>query len=309
MPDWVVHLGAASLIGRVCRFRDIRWFFLGAVLPDLLAVMSMVFLDFSPVSPFPGTPVARTYFRLLHTPFMAILAAVIFSFFSSCYLKSAGLTVCGVLSHFALDLLQKSASGGIALFFPFSFSLFSTQIIYYTKPFIPLTAVFFLPLLIHSFLCKRKPYEQKIPLQITKRIILVFPFLVVFILTPWFFLEKAYEANIENVRFITRPAEYDGLPVYLSVSKVAAIDDVKMTVREGTADFKIKPVCSPLYSRVFKKLKKDDWITVKGMYKDGIIYAEYIHKDSPYYQIKIILSLIGMTCVILYWFYYFKKKY
>lgn len=116
MPDLVTHAAAAYFLTRHGSFQRFRvFFYLGAILPDILARPIHILF-----------PQLYLYTIAIHTPLFMILFALLFSeFFNrSIRLQVIKFLLFGLLSHFLLDLFQKHLGDGYYWFFPFSWTSF-----------------------------------------------------------------------------------------------------------------------------------------------------------------------------------------
>jgi hypothetical protein len=116
MPDLVTHFAAAYFLkvpNRWSRFRVP--FYLGALLPDLLArPLSIIFPTISYVA------------DSLHTPVVSVIVCLLIAQFFEREIRS-GVRInllLGIFLHFALDLLQKHITASYYWFFPVSWKSF-----------------------------------------------------------------------------------------------------------------------------------------------------------------------------------------
>ena len=121
MVDWITHLlvpwvGLTLIQLRSPRLtnRDIAVAMLGAVIPDIFAIAYLL--------PFLGID-AGAFLLPFHTPIGSLIVAATVSFLFSKRLRIFSLLTIGVASHFALDALLLHAAGGMALLFPFNWTL------------------------------------------------------------------------------------------------------------------------------------------------------------------------------------------
>ncbi|MBN1480961.1 hypothetical protein EH223_00640 [candidate division KSB1 bacterium] len=115
MPDLVTHTATAYFLMRSDSFQRFRvFFYLGAILPDILArPIHIMFPQF------------YLYTIAIHTPLFMILFTLLFAeFFQTFRLHVIKYLLFGILSHFFLDLFQKHITDGYYWFFPFSWRSF-----------------------------------------------------------------------------------------------------------------------------------------------------------------------------------------
>ena len=121
MVDWITHLlipwVSLTLIQlrspRITN-RDITIVMLGAVIPDIFAIaylLSWLGVD------------ASAFLLPFHTPVGSLVVAAVASFLFSRKSRIFSLLAVGIASHFALDALLMHVAGGMALLFPFNWTI------------------------------------------------------------------------------------------------------------------------------------------------------------------------------------------
>jgi hypothetical protein len=122
MPDLITHAAVAYFIARPKRFVRFRIaFYLGAILPDLLA------------RPFPIIkPEVTLYLVGVHTPAFVFLFCLLFAeLFDKDVRKSVrNCLIVGSSLHFLLDVLQKHLIKGYLWLFPFSWESFELGLLW-----------------------------------------------------------------------------------------------------------------------------------------------------------------------------------
>lgn len=118
MPDWITHIVVAWTICRILRFKYSEFdaantmiVITGALIPDLAKVVLGFKLlgigDFE-------------YFAPIHLPTGSFIIAGMISLLFPKKKKTFIFLGLGVFTHYALDLILEHVSGGIYLFYPFS---------------------------------------------------------------------------------------------------------------------------------------------------------------------------------------------
>ena len=127
MPDWIVHVAVAWTLCRLLRFKYPQFdtpntilVMVGALLPDVVKVVMLPNLlghDW------------WNYVYALHQPLGSLLVAGFASLFFENKKESFLFFSLGVLTHYALDLVLIQVSGGIYLFYPFSWLAFHLDLV------------------------------------------------------------------------------------------------------------------------------------------------------------------------------------
>lgn len=134
MPDLVTHSAVAWILGRKGNFEYRIIFYLGAILPDVLA--RPIYILF---------PKYYLYSIAVHTPVFMIIFSLLFAEFFDRNIKRKifGYLLLGVLLHFLLDALQKHLVTGYFWLFPFSW--YSTSFgLFWSESFINIIPYWFL---------------------------------------------------------------------------------------------------------------------------------------------------------------------
>ncbi|MBW2976269.1 hypothetical protein KY347_02375 [Candidatus Woesearchaeota archaeon] len=114
MPDLMSHLIIGLLLAEVFNIRKKSLIVLGALAPDILSKIPLIFFYFGTASPVSFVP--------FHTPFMWLLLSILLApLFRYDKLKTVLFFNIGSISHFLSDLTMKHFDiVGTRLFFPFS---------------------------------------------------------------------------------------------------------------------------------------------------------------------------------------------
>jgi membrane-bound metal-dependent hydrolase YbcI (DUF457 family) len=111
MPDWLTHSLIGWITGKTTK-QDISLLVIGSLLPDI----SKLYLLFNWLS----HTTTEDFFLPIHTPFGAILIACIITLFFKDIKKAFIPLTIGITTHFILDFFLLNVSGGMPLFYPFS---------------------------------------------------------------------------------------------------------------------------------------------------------------------------------------------
>src|SRR6056297_3385410 len=151
MPDWVFHIGLTFILLKIFRQTDIRWFLLGAILPDTVAMAAYVIVDYGSAV-IPLDPLwAHTCLHMYHTPYIMLLSAGICGLLSSDFKKVFFAVTAGSFFHIFCDLFQKTAGGGSAVLFPFYIKNFSLQVFWYPFKYTTLINISFILIMFFYF--------------------------------------------------------------------------------------------------------------------------------------------------------------
>lgn len=126
MPDWAVHLAVGAGLGKTFRLRNLHLLLLGAILPDLTAVLGTLSdLGWLGIDP------ARIVLFIvpLGSPFGMTCLALILACGMNRFWPAFGLMLGGLISHYLLDIFQ---NGHVEiLLYPFSFEIINLPLFNY----------------------------------------------------------------------------------------------------------------------------------------------------------------------------------
>lgn len=128
MPDWITHILAAWMICTILNFKykQINPAYtlvcmVGALIPDTFKVV--IPLGVMGIN-------VENFLIPLHLPAGSLIITSIFTLFFKERKKLVfSLLMLGVATHYALDLLLTNLNGGMALLFPFSWDVWSVNLI------------------------------------------------------------------------------------------------------------------------------------------------------------------------------------
>lgn len=118
MPDWMSHILVGLILAELFSIRKKSLVLLGALLPDLVPRLGLLFFYLG----------FKSHFSLgaFHYPVVCILAtvpiALLFKYNRTYTIISLNI---GVLSHFIIDITQRHFKAGMPIFFPFSTKLYT----------------------------------------------------------------------------------------------------------------------------------------------------------------------------------------
>ncbi|MEL6524039.1 MAG: hypothetical protein AAFQ66_23885, partial [Pseudomonadota bacterium] len=114
MPATLGHLGVQALITRsVLRGADVKWIWLGCVVPDLPWILQR-FLKFLDVSPYD----LRLHAIIQSSLLFCVVASALFALFSRSFGRAFGILVGSAALHLLIDALQIKWANGVVLFGP-----------------------------------------------------------------------------------------------------------------------------------------------------------------------------------------------
>lgn len=117
MPDWITHIAAAYILCTILGFKYKQFnppttaiVMVGALIPDIYKIgIVAAFFGFS----------IDDYIAPLHLPIGSVVIGGMISLFFQDKKMIFLFLALGIATHYALDLLLTSLSGGIILFYPF----------------------------------------------------------------------------------------------------------------------------------------------------------------------------------------------
>ena len=123
MPDWMSHILVGLIIAEAFNIRKKSLVLLGALLPDVLSKLFLLFFYFDFFN--------NLSVRSFHSPIMVFLLAILLApIFKYNRLKTVILVSVGALSHFLADLTMRHFNSGIRLLFPFSMETYSLGLLW-----------------------------------------------------------------------------------------------------------------------------------------------------------------------------------
>jgi hypothetical protein len=296
MPGWITHMGIGYLFYRTIPFklRDLRFFFLGAIFPDVASVIYVLVLYFLRL-PADIYQAALWYFQPFHTPFMCLFVAVLFGCsFDGNKIARSLLIFSGSLSHFFLDAFQKHFGYYQLLGYPFTYANPHFGLFFSDDPFfIALDIVSILILILVLFVLKEKSPLPELKLD-PKALRFTWVLLVFLLVFPLATRESFYASNFHQLKLFAGKENFEGRMIELGISTVTGTHPLK--VEELGRTFILNMGKGPE-----SQIKQGERISLKGRYYKGKIDVVSLHR-ARHYLVKIITSLAGGVIFIIYFF-------
>ncbi len=287
MPDWVTHIGLTTTVLKpAVRKNDIPLLALGSILPDLTKIISIQFLDFSNSTPLFKDFVVW-YFEPFHTPFMAIFSSLILAILIKGNIKrNFFLIYIPALVHLFLDSFQMHLSFYPLLLYPFSLKNINIALYHNSNIISLILPILSFPLLLYVMIIN----EGHIKFVIRKKIMLIIVSIIMLTI-PFLTRNLFYKNNYNSLDFLNNPKKWDGKYVELGVSYVEKTDGQIITLNELGRKLKIHIPTDKMFL-----VKKGSFISIRGKYLKGIIYAEKVLYDPI--KRKKYISLVGLIFLI-----------
>jgi len=191
MPNTLAHLGLSGLATRgLCRDADLRWVYVGAIVPDLPWILQRALrFFFSALNPLD----LRLYVIVQATLVFSLILSACFALLSSAPRKTFFILAFGVFFHLILDAFQIKWANGVHLLAPLDWDLF--QLALFWPESWPTYFVTGLGLSYVAFTW-RKTISEPLPFSLSsaRRLYGALALFVVYLLLP-FSLMDASEAN------------------------------------------------------------------------------------------------------------------
>ncbi len=266
MPDLLVHMTFALLIGVLFKIQNWKLLITGAILPDVSRIIITIlnFLNFDEIK-------TLLYIEPIHTPFISLLLGLSISLLFEKRLNNFLVLALGIISHFFLDLLQFVGKFGAMLFYPFYLEEYALNLFYGGNVILPIIGGLVFIVCFFNL--------EKSELKFKRNVYFLIPLLLTFIIllsTP----NKLIENNVKGSDFILHPEKYENKEVSLLISKVVSLNPVKLN--EMNHEFELE---------TSETLKLNSKISLYGIYKDKKIY---VYSVFPHNYNKEIVSAIGL---------------
>jgi hypothetical protein len=298
LPDWVTHLGTTYLAARASRVSPvgprggtIRPLLLGALLPDVtrFSVLLVDFLDWPAVPTF-------AYFVPFHSLLIvALLAGAIALPFDRPW-RAFWLIEAGAAFHFLLDDLDGKIGCGSTTFYPFYFgrplNLWSAD-----GTFAALLLVVG-AMGIGAALVSRSGWPRpalRLGSWWRKRSYLYSAILLLLAMViPLFTREWVVARNAYYLGFFADPPAWEGASVELCFSEIVSADP--LVIEEFDTRFRLA-LGEPTWRGPTPVL--GDWISLRGVYRDGAIHPTLIVRHSK--SSDVVLSLLAGLAFVALW--------
>jgi len=286
MPDWVVHLGTAYAVYRPFTKKDLRWIFLGAVLPDVFSRVDSVLMDIFKIE-------WHKHYTLdvFHTPFVMCLMALIIALLTDRVIRTWLLVFGASLFHIFMDLCEAKLPGyGQLLLYPLSYKTYGLNLFHNGS------AAYYSMLIVSFGLILWHVRESRVteshirPKGITPGRLVLAGILVAFICSlPYFSWQKFIDRNVGYELFFRHPEQFENQEITLHFSEVVSAKPLKIKEREYV--FEVVGI---------NGLKSGDWVSVRGIYRNGKVFAEEFQQEDGLH--KIWFSLVGLVIFPFLWF-------
>ena len=209
MPNTLAHLGVAGAATRsIITDADLKWIYLGAVIPDLPWIFQRLgWILFPNINLYD----LRLYVIIQSTLFFSLIISLGLASLSKEYLKTFILLALGSLIHLLLDSLQMKWANGAILLAPFSWDLFSLDLFWPESLPTYLITLFGLVYFIIMF---RKGINAPLNLKVMKlkRWFILLMLSIVYFVLPLFILNLPLDANnhfVKTLEYVNeRPGKY-----------------------------------------------------------------------------------------------------
>lgn len=209
MPNTLVHFGVQGAINRgLKRDIDLRWVFLGCVIPDIPWILQRVV---KLVVPGVDLYSLRLYAIVQATLLASLLLCAALAAVSSRPRLVFVILASNTLLHLLLDATQTKWANGVHLFAPVSWQLTSFGLFWPENPLIDVLTAAGLVLAVWYLLAARKP-----PVELSlrpARLVLFSLFLAAYYLLPFQLIDGPAEADNHSVRTLRSAAERTGSAV------------------------------------------------------------------------------------------------
>lgn len=285
MPDWVTHLGTAYIAVRAAnglrsgltRLVDVRHLLLGALLPDATR-FTVVLVDVLDWPAIPTFTYLIPYHSLLIVGLLSGSIALLFPAVNGSSRRAFYLITTGSAFHLLLDDLEGVVGCGSTTFYP----------LYFGKPLNGWDnegnfagALLVISAIGIGIAVGRRREMPPVAMRLTRpRILSAVALLAVALVLPFFFRQWMIQQNAYYLGFVTNPKMFEGQEVELCFSEVIASQPA--IIEEFDVSFRLHTSAS---------LTKGEWISVRGIYKNGQIEPAVLIHHSEFSDVS--LSLIA----------------
>lgn len=291
MPDLVTHTAAIWTVAWPWRRREAaRFALLGAVVPDLGPAIYIPLLD---LLGWPRLPrdfqTVVWYFLPWHTPWFSLLVCgVAVCLFAERVREAFLWSAAGVVSHFALDALQRHIGLSLLVAYPFVFRgwerglWFSDHPVFVVLSLVSLAA---LPLLWGGWTARRDGLKPK---PGRWRRIVAAALGATALLVPLATREALYRNDFHSLGFFRDPSSREGGRLAICVAEVVSVDP--WVVRELGRSVRFVPPSG-------MEVRVGDRVSFEGVYRDGMVAVErwHVHRGA---MRKMVFSLVGLAVAL-----------
>ncbi len=285
MPDWVIHLGTAYAVYRPFTKKDLRWIFLGAILPDVFSRVDSVLMDVF------NTEWHKHYtLGVFHTPFVMCLMALVIALFTDKVIRTWLLVFGASLFHIFMDTCETKMPGyGQLLLYPLSYKTYNLNL------FRNGSAIYYILLTVSFGLIIWHIRESRVTESCIRfkritpaRLFLAGTLMTVICSVPYFAWQSFIDRNVGYELFFHHPERFENREITLHFTEVVAVEPVKIKERK----YVVELVGT-------NGLKVGDWVSVRGIYRKGKIFPEEVRAEGGLH--KIWFSLLGLVMLPFLW--------
>jgi hypothetical protein len=287
MPNTLMHLGAQGLVSKaVFRDADVKWIYLGAVIPDIPWIFSRAF---QPLMSGPAVYDLILYAAIQSSLIFCLVLSAALSSLSSRPWRVLTILAFGSLLHLLLDACQTKWGNGVILLAPFSWDLLNFGL-FWPESAITMVAtgsgaVFFI------YAWFRFPVTVSSLAVPSGRAALVFAgAILVFFLLPLVFMPTVKETGIRSVSTLQTPSQRAGKSVMF---------DRVPNIRRAGQDY-IRTASGEELRVVGVGHVGDGHVSIKGYFVDQkSVVVEALHISSA--AVRDYASYLGLVLVVFAW--------
>lgn len=287
MPNTLAHIGLHGLATQsFLKDADLRWVYLGAIIPDLPWIFQRIFRLFSEVDLLD----LRLYALIQASLFFSLILSGAFSLLSIRPRKTFLILASGAFFHLLFDAFQIKWANGVHFFAPFSWHL--TQFAFvWPESFVSyaVTAFGFVYICYHWLNTLNSP--SPFCLKPTKNLIASVVVILIYLLLPFVLLDRPENRNNHFVKTIRSVENRKGKPVEIDRAYYLVQGSEKMLKVFSGERIKVKGV----------NLQSSAVISIQGQFtdKNEISVSDY-HIHSIFRDLA---SYVGLGLIATLWLY------
>lgn len=287
MPNTLAHLGLSGLLTRsLCRDADLRWVYVGAIIPDLPWILQRTLRVF-----LPNLDVLdlRLYAVVQATLFCSLILSASFSLLSPFPRKTFFILSFGSFFHLIVDAFQIKWANGVHLFAPFDWHLLQFAFVWPER--LPTYGVTLLGL-IYVVFTWRKIALKPFPLSFTKQQSLLVSLLLggLYFLLPLFLMGAAEAKDNHFVQTLRNLESRKG--------KVVEFD--RAFYRHGSPEGTLQIFTGESLQVVGLRLDHSSSISVRGIFLDANtvdVKAYELHRGD----FRDNATYLGLLLIVVLW--------
>ncbi|MDO8550508.1 MAG: hypothetical protein Q7S39_10220 [Ignavibacteria bacterium] len=294
MPNTLAHIGVAGFVTRsVITAADLKWIYLGGIIPDLPWMFQRLGWIF-----FPNINLydLRLYVIIQSTLLFGIIISLALASLSKEYLKTFLILALGCLIHLLLDSLEIKWANGVHLFAPLNWELLNFNLFWNESIPIYLITLFGL---VYFLITYKKGINTPLNLELTKfiRWFIFLTGMLIYFLLPLFILNQPLEANNHFVKTLENVDERPGKYFEIDRRPYRFENGIGIINTFTNEDIELKNI----------NLNTSETISIKAIFIDEktaevIDYHVYsiLFRDGSTY--------IGLAMIFIYWIFSFYKN-